>query len=237
MNQLMQDCGNKLMLALSGVVLAILLAGCAQKLLISSDPAMSLSDYPAAYYQQARAAGMKVLRINSARSLLTIAVRRSGPLAKLGHDHVVASHNIQGEIAPDAGRADMLVTLADLTVDEPALLEQAGFRSPAAPGVAEATRQNMLDKVLDVLHFPHALIQVSRDAPDSPNLKVDITLHRITRSFVVPAKIVSVDGKLSVTGEMQFKQTEFGITPLSVLGGRLQVEDELTLRFQILAEE
>ena len=92
MNQLMQDCGNKLMLALSGVVLAILLAGCAQKLLISSDPAMSLSDYPAAYYQQARAAGMKVLRINSARSLLTIAVRRSGPLAKLGHDHVVASH-------------------------------------------------------------------------------------------------------------------------------------------------
>lgn len=228
-----KPCADKFLLALLG----LLLAACAQKLPVATDTAASLADYPFAYYRQARAEGLRVLRIDSARSLFTIRVRRSGSLAKLGHDHVVASHHIQGDIAPAAGRADMLVSLADLTVDEPALLAEAGFKSPAAPGVAEATRNNMLEKVLEVAQFPYARIQVSRDAADSPNLKLAITLHGVTKNFVVPAKIESQDGKLNVIGEMRLKQTEFGITPLSVLNGALQVEDELTLRFHIVVEQ
>ena len=221
----------KLALAL----LTLLLTACAARLPPPSATSTGMENFPAAYYREARAQGIRVLDIDSTRSLLTITVRRSGRLAKLGHDHVVASHDVQGFIAPDIGRADMFVALNDLTVDEAPLLAEAGFTSPAAPGVAEATRKNMLEKVLDVLHFPNALIHVSRDAQDSSNLKVAITLHGVTQHYLVPAKIESQNGVLIAIGEMTFRQTDFGITPLSVLNGALQVEDELTLRFRIVS--
>ena len=229
MKLMTKRCAYKLSLAL----LALVLTACAARLPPTATTATGMENFPAAYYRDARAQGIRVLDIDSTRSLLAITVRRSGRLAKLGHDHVIASHNVNGFVAPDIGRADMFVALNDLTVDEAPLLAEAGFTSPAAPGVAEATRKNMLEKVLDVLLFPTALIHVSRDAPDSSNLKVAITLHGMTQHYLVPAKIESQDGALIAIGEMTFRQTDFGITPLSVLNGALQVEDELTLRFRI----
>lgn len=231
MKLMTKRCAYKLSLAL----LALVLTACAARLQPSSTTATGMENFPAAYYREARAQGIRVLDIDSTRSLLAITVRRSGRLAKLGHDHVIASHNVNGFVAPDIGRADMFVTLNDLTVDEAPLLAEAGFTSPAAPGVAEATRKNMLEKVLDVLHFPTALIHVSRDAQDSSNLKVTITLHGVTQHYLVPAKIESQDGALIAIGEMTFRQTDFGITPLSVLNGALRVEDELKLRFRIVS--
>jgi len=36
---------------------------------------------------------------------------------------------------------------------------------------------------------------------------------------------------------MSLNQTDFGITPLSVLGGAIQVQDKLDLRFHIVAQD
>src|SRR5256885_13274028 len=71
------------------------------------------------FYLEALARNRTVFRIDSARSLAVIEVRRSGSLARLGHDHIVASHDIQGYIAPDERRSDLYVQLDRLTVDEP----------------------------------------------------------------------------------------------------------------------
>jgi polyisoprenoid-binding protein YceI len=217
--------------------MAVLLAACASKLPAPSSIKAAPTDFPAAYYQQARAKGMQVLEIDSAHSLVTIQVRRSGSLARLGHDHLVASHNVQGYIAPQINRADLFVPLTELTVDEAPLLAEAGFRSPAAQGVAEATRNNMLEKVLDVAHFPFSLIHVSRDSKDSADVKVTITLRGVAKNYAVPVKVEQQDGQLIVSGELSLLQTDFGITPLSVLNGALQVVDGLVLRFKIVADK
>jgi hypothetical protein len=35
---------------------------------------------------------------------------------------------------------------------------------------------------------------------------------------------------------MSFNQSDFGITPLSILGGAIRVQDSVDLRFNILAQ-
>ena len=103
-------------------------------------------DFPHAYYRQLQAQGKPVFRVDAARSQVVIEVRRGGSLARLGHDHVVASHDVAGNIAPDEGRADFYVRLDALTVDEPDLRASAGFDTqPDADDIA-GTRRNMLQR-------------------------------------------------------------------------------------------
>src|SRR6266508_6924624 len=135
-------------LRVAAALLPTMLAGCAP-LLREPAPAAPPADFPEAYYQEAAVQGKPVFRVDSRESLVVIEVRRSGSLARLGHDHVVASHELVGYVAPGEGRADLVVALESLAVDEAALRAEAGFDTqPTEPDI-EATRANMLEKVLE----------------------------------------------------------------------------------------
>jgi len=222
--------------ALLSTTLALTLAGCAP-LLREPAPAGAPADFPEGYYREALAQGKPVFRVDSRESLVVIEVRRSGSLARLGHDHVVASHEIVGYVAPDEGRADLYVALGRLAVDEAALRAEAGFDTQPAESDIEGTRANMLEKVLEADKFPFALIRVSgADARRGEvTLSVAITLHGNARTFQAPARIDADAGEMSVTGRLSFDQTDFGITPYSLLGGAIAVKNGVELRFRIRA--
>lgn len=219
------------------VVLAGLVAGCAPR--ISPQAAVehlqAPADFPESYYRQAEALGRKVLRVDPGRSLVAIDVHRSGLLARLGHDHVVASHDVRGYVDMDGGRSDLYVPLDRLAVDEPRLRSEAGLTTQLSKEAVEGTRRNMLEKVLESGRFPFALIRVTRGAADRSKLIVTITLHGTMHAFELPAQIETLPGGIRISGHMMFNQTDFGIIPFSVLGGALQVQDRLDLRFRILA--
>lgn len=220
------------------VVLAGLAAGCAPR--ISPQAAVEHSqapaDFPESYYRQAETFGRKVLRVDPDRSLVAIDVRRGGPLARLGHDHVVASHDVRGYVDIDGGRADIYVPLDRLAVDESWLRSEAGLTTQPSKEDIEGTRRNMQEKVLESGRFPFALIHVTRGASDRSKLIVTITLHGTMHAFEIPAQIETFSGGIGISGHMMFNQTDFGIVPFSVLGGALQVQDRLDLRFRILAK-
>jgi len=200
-------------------------------------PSAPPAEFPEAYYLQALKQGKPVFRVDSRESFVVIEVRRSGSLARLGHDHVVASREVVGYVAPDEGRADLYVALARLTVDEPALRAEAGFDTQTSESDIEGTRANMLEKVLDAEKFPFALIRVSgaKAKEKKTTLAVAITLHGSTRTLQVPAEIEADAEKMSVTGRLSFDQTDFGITPYSLLGGAIAVQNRIDLRFRIIA--
>jgi hypothetical protein len=197
------------------------------------------SDFPRRAYEQAASQGKPIYRIEPARSLLAITVGRSGSLARLGHDHVVASRGVQGFIAPAEGRADLYVPLAELSVDEPALRAEAGLDTQPSEAEIAATRSNMLDKVLEVQRFPFALIRVSGSPAASASadalVAVAITLHGTMRRFEVPVRITAERGEVRAAGSLDFDQSEFGIVPFSVMGGAIQVRDRLSLQFSLYA--
>jgi len=225
-------------LRLAAALLSTVLAACAPLLRGPVQaPAAPPADFPEGYYREATAQGKPVFRVDSRESLVVIEVRRSGSLARLGHDHVVASHEVGGYVAPDEGRADLYVALARLAVDEAALRAGAGFDTQPTESDIQGTRANMLEKVLEAEKFPFALIGVSgaNTMRGEVTLNVAITLHGSTRTLQVPAEIEADAEKMSVTGGFSFEQSDFGITPYSLLGGAIAVKNGVELRFRIIA--
>src|SRR6267378_2617576 len=225
-------------LRVAAALFASMLAGCAPLLRGPAPaPAAPPADFPEGYYREALAQGKPVFRVDQAESLVVIEVRRSGSLARLGHDHVVASHEVAGYVAPDEGRADLFVALERLAVDEAALRAEAGFDTQPTESDVEGTRAHMLEKVLETDKFPFALIRVSGagTGQGEVTLSVAITLHGITRTLQAPARIDADSGGMSVAGRLSFEQTDFGITPYSLLGGAIAVKNAVELRFRIRA--
>lgn len=230
--------GNRLpALILYFLLLAGLLSSCIPHL--TSTPVIEPAQVPAGFpdneYQRSAASGAKVLRIDTHNSLIKIIVHRGGVLARLGHDHVVASHDVAGWVDMDAGRADLYIPHAKLSVDEASLRAEEKFTTQPSAGAIEGTRNNMLEKVLEAAQYPFALVHIERMTTDSSLLSVTITLHGTTKSFEVPVKVERIAESLTFNGQLSFKQTDFGITPFSILGGALQVEDLLDFQFNIMA--
>lgn len=236
---------HDLLRALLAATLLVAVAACAppRPPLIATETAARATDasvpedFPLADYRTATAAGARVYRVDPARSRLVILVRRGGPLARLGHDHVVSSHDLAGYIAPDDGRADLAVPLARLVVDDAVLREAHGLdTTPSAADIA-GTRANMLNKVLEVGMHPWARARISAaDLGAQPaRFTLALTLHGATRTMPVTAEIVIDDAVLSLGSRFELAQSEFGIAPFAVLGGALKVEDKVVIEVELKA--
>lgn len=208
----------------------LLLAGCA----VSPPPPAPppAAPDPFASYQEA-AAGTPVYRIDSTSSLITVIVRSGGPLARVGHDHAIASRTVAGYVAPLQGRADFSFRLDEMTVDEPAVRSGAGLKQAVPADAVAGTRANMLGRVLDADRYP--VVKLHAAAGTGNMVRLAITLHGVTRSIDVPTTLRVTPDSLSATGQFRLRQTDFGITPMSVLGGALVVRDEMELDFRIQA--
>jgi hypothetical protein len=215
--------------------LGALLAGCAQnstKAPESGGPGMPA--FPDAYYHMLEEEGKAVFRIDPAQSLMVMEVRRTGSLAQFGHDHVVASHDIQGYVAPDEGRADFRVPLDALVVDEGPLRAQAGFDTQPSESDIAGTRNNMLTKVLETGSYPYAQIAIRDVAADSDRtIMAAVTLHGQTRLVQATIQVKRTADELEVDGTSRVTLSDFGITPYSTLGGALAIRDEVDIKFTI----
>lgn len=226
-----------------GLVLAAMLAAC------TTPPAPPVAGIASSWvvpgtlddtrFKRAAEDGQRVWRVDGARSLLTITVRRGGSLARLGHDHILSSRTLQGFFAADAGFADFLIDLDALDIDEPGLRERAGFDTqPSAADIA-ATRVNLKDKVLETDRFRYARLQLRRLGQDTTPIRFvgELTLHGMRRRIEVPVRLTRDGAEMVANGSFELLQSDYGITPLSLLGGALQVQDRVTIAFQVRARE
>ena len=220
------------------VALAALLALAACTPLPTTDPATAPvtapTPAPAVPMAPRTAAATTVLHIDSAQSLIAVTVRRGGVLARLGHDHLVAARTITGTVTPNDNRAEFQFRLDQMTVDEPALRQTAGLAKQPSQDAIDGTRTNMLTRVLDAERYPVVRIQVTRADAGQP-LRTSITLHGVTRDYAIPATIGTDHGAITVAGTVNLKQTDFGLVPFSVMGGAMAVQDEMELRFTLVA--
>jgi polyisoprenoid-binding protein YceI len=170
-------------------------------------------------------------------------VRRAGTLARLGHNHVILARRIEGEIAlaPEVSRTTVSLQLpvAGFEVDPPA--ERAALGEGFEPVPEQAvigTRRNMLGpRVLDVTR--HATVRIDTVAvagsADAVTMTLRIRLRDVSRDLTVPVAWHREGDTLSATADFEIRQSDFGITPLSVLGGALQVDDGVPIRLHIVA--
>jgi polyisoprenoid-binding protein YceI len=189
-------------------------------------------------------AGAHEYAVVGEESLLQILVYRGGAMARLGHNHVIASHQLSGTVFvaddPLQSRFDVSIPVNELTVDEPAMREMAGADFP--PGVPQSardgTRKNMLSEaLLDGEKYPSIRLRATDvvAAAEGFDVGVEITIKDQVRNVRVPVTLVRKDGAVVARGEFPLKQSDLGFKPFSVAMGTLVVIDEMHIHFEVVA--
>jgi polyisoprenoid-binding protein YceI len=184
----------------------------------------------------------------ASESLLTILAFRGGAFAKAGHNHVIASHDVSGAfyVPDDVLRStfELHVPVAQLMIDEPTLRAKEGpdFPTDVPDSAKEGTRHNMLSEaLLNGAQYPEFTLVSQRMQPgsmgSSVQADVQVTIRGQSHTVQVPVAYTLSGGELVASGELPLKQTDLGLTPFSALLGALQVQDELRVKFRIVARQ
>ncbi|HWX32448.1 MAG TPA: YceI family protein [Steroidobacteraceae bacterium] len=189
----------------------------------------------------------KVYSIDQSQSELRVLVYRAGPLARLGHNHVVVNRALRGAatLAEGAAALQLTVQVAGFTVDDAQARGEEGldFAAGVPDGAKSGTLQNMLGAaVLNADEFPVITVNgvavlEKQDAADSretiATVSVSVAGHEST--IEVPVTLQSDASRLSATGSLGLRQSSLGLTPYSLMLGALQVQDLMTIKFKIVA--
>jgi len=212
----------------AGLLAAFALASCAQP----PRPAPDLPGSPAT-----RATG-RCYRLDPAQSELRVLVYRAGPLARLGHNHVLLAGDLAGELC--AGRFSITVPVAGLVVDPAAARAEEGAEFATEPSAAdvEGTRRHLLgDGQLEASVWP--TIRIGGLMPSALGDVVATTRLEVRGAATVLEVPVHLgldgDGRLLAAGGFELAQTSLGLVPYSVALGALHVRDEVSIRFRLVA--
>ena len=228
---MLQQRSLRRVVAVAGIVLAACAAPPPQPAIEGVPP--QPAGFPSRHYEDADRRGVPVFSIVAARSQVVVEVRRAGALARLGHDHVLVAHRVRGYVAPQEGRADLYLRLDELVVDEEDARRAAGFDTHPTPEQIEGTRNNMLTREIDAALPPFVQVHVSHASEPAPT--VDVELNGVTRSVPVSLQSSVSADEVRAKGRFSIEQSAFGITPLSIAGGAIQVADRVDVTFDIVA--
>lgn len=217
--------------------------------LLLSVPLVGCGVRPAAKAQvgvSAGPAGSTLFQLDADASQIWLFLHADGPLAKVGHAHVITSHGLRGSIwlhpQPERSSCELQLPVEAFVVDDPKERAAAGaeFAEPLDEGARTGTRDHMLgDRQLDAVHYPLVSLQCRQVAAAADGLTVEltITLRDHASQLSVPVKWQHNGSTLQASGEFTFTQTSLGLEPYSLLFGALRVTDAIRARFQLVARQ
>jgi hypothetical protein len=187
--------------------------------------------------------------IDENQSELRILVYRAGPLARFGHNHVIVNHAIHGVVSLADVAGDSVfwlnVPVAGFVVDDSEARREEGadFASDVPDDAKSGTLHNMLSAaLLDAEEFPVITVKsvaASRAQNGSgagaltATVAISIAGHESTVD--VPFTLQVDSRRLSASGSLELRQSVLGLTPFSLMLGALQVQDAVTIKFEIVA--
>jgi len=237
---------SKLQLCKASVVLLLgaLLAGCPGR--VRPPAPVSPPPTPTQPAEQPEIKGAASYTVDAAASDVNILVYRGGVMARLGHNHVVTAKSLKGAVSlhPELASSSFEIEfpVAELVVDDAQARQAAGtdFPGEIPQKDRDGTRKNMLRaEVLDAEHFASIRLKSIKAAGSLPSAQVitRITIKDVSREVTVPVNIVTSADRLTATGQFDIKQTDFGIKPFSIGLGALEVVDQVTVKFNIVAQK
>jgi polyisoprenoid-binding protein YceI len=162
-------------------------------------------------------------QIDSQKSLLTIRVYKTGLFSAFAHNHEIHGPIQRGSFDEQKRTVEFVVDAKQLRV-----VDREGSASDRIQ--VQANMQG--PKVLDIGKFPE--IEFRSTGVDSAGagkwiVHGDLTLHGQTH----PVKVEVQGERGHYTGSATLKQTDFGITPITIAGGAVKVKDEVRVEFEV----
>jgi polyisoprenoid-binding protein YceI len=176
----------------------------------------------------------KAYRI-SPKSVIQIHLDASGFLGFLGDKHLIEAPIARGRVhySPEnleKSSVDLEVSSKDLRVKDPGLEEKK----------RQEVQQTMESpRVLEIAKYPRIAFKsaaVKSVRADTAEITGDLTLRDNTRRVKVLVKVSKPGPRLEATGSCHFKQTDFGMKPVTAGGGTVRVKDEVKLTFKVYAD-
>lgn len=179
-----------------------------------------------------------VYALDNAESRFTLQVNPAGIAGRMGllHEHVFVPDEVRGVIRfdPDVPEAAGAVVKADARTlrDEQDSLSESDRR----------TVRRQVRELLETKRHPWLSLTVERfEVEEETGSSWSGTLHGLLtlagnrRSVEIPVE-ATLDGQtLEAEGTFRFRTSEFGIRPEASLFGAIDVQDQVTLRYRLIA--
>lgn len=162
--------------------------------------------------------------VDGPHSTMTVRVFKSGFLSAFGHNHEIRAPIESGQVKESGNLSVTLhVNARRLRVSDPEVSDDTR---------AQIQKTMLGTQVLDADHFPEIRFQsteVESKGPDHWIVHGKLGLHGKEHAIAVEA---TLKGEHYI-GSASLKQTDFGITPVTVGGGTVKVKDEVKIEFDI----
>ena len=159
------------------------------------------------------------------QSTVTVRVFKSGLFRAFADDHVIEARLAEGSLDDTAAPAvQIAIEVRAMRVLDPGL----------SPKDREEVQTRMLGpEVLDADRFPRIRFRsgaVQQGGADRWSVRGELEVHGQTR----PVTVNVVRNQDHYTGTTSVKQSDFGITPISIAGGTVKVKNEIKIDFDIV---
>jgi YceI-like protein len=166
--------------------------------------------------------------VDPKRSTVTVRVFKSGLFRAFADDHVIEAPLAEGSLDDSATPAvNVSIDVRGMRVLDPNL-------SPKDR--AEVQTRMLGPEVLDNDRFPHIRFRALAVQPKDAgrwSVRGELELHGQTHP--VTLDVVREQGHYK--GSTSLKQSDFGITPISIAGGAVKVKDEIKIDFDVVTAE
>jgi hypothetical protein len=189
----------------------------------------------------------RIYHVDEKQSELRVLVYRAGPLGRFGHNHVIVNHAIRGvvSVADGAGESVFRLSLpaAGFVVDDTEARREEGadFEGDIPDDAKSGTLHNMLSAaLLDADEFPmitvnSVAVAAAQDGSGASSAAVAISVAGHESTIDVQFTLQLDSRRVSATGSLELRQSVLGLTPYSLMLGALQVQDAITIKFDIVA--
>ena len=163
--------------------------------------------------------------IDTALSVLTVRVYKTGLFSAFAHDHEIRAPIQKGFIDETKSSLEFAVDARTLRVLDPKVSDSDR---------AEIQGTMLGPSVLDSEKFTEIRFHstsVEKRGEGKWTVSGDLTLHGQTHP--VKAEVEGRDGHY--TGAAQLRQTDFAIKPVSIAGGSIKVKDEVRVEFELFS--
>jgi polyisoprenoid-binding protein YceI len=171
-------------------------------------------------------------------SRFTVRAFATGMLSAFGHSPTIAIRDFAGEAGfdpdhPETGWLHITVKAASLRVTD-----------DVSDKDRREIEREMQENVLESARYPEIVYDCSRVSVDNPGngnysvkLMGSLTLHGVTRSQPIQARLAVTGDMLRAFGDFSVRQSDYNIKPVSAIGGGLKVKDEVKFSFDIVARK
>jgi polyisoprenoid-binding protein YceI len=177
-------------------------------------------------------------RFDPAVSNITAQAFAAGLLSAFGHDPLIGTHGLSGEVRCDAetyanGSLKIEIDAQSLTViGNVAEKDRSEVERVMHEDVLETTRYPAIE-------FESNNVWLSRVRPGRFRARVigDLNLHGVRKTNLwIDGEVMVEDGALRAKGEFSVKQSDYQIKLVSVVGGAMKIKDEVKCMFDVRAQ-